>query len=105
MPLDDPQRRVGETTARGLGWDHQKRRAALLNCLIEGEPCWWCAQPMFRWQNLAADHSIPRARGGRVADRLLHSRCNTERGDGSKDNERPALAIKLRTMVRTSRNW
>lgn len=96
---------MATTTDKGLGWAHQKRRAALLRCLIDGELCWWCGKPMHKWQRLAADHSIARARGGRVADRLLHEKCNLERGDGSRDNERPALAIQLRTMVRTSRNW
>lgn len=96
---------MATTTDKGLGWAHQKRRAVLLSLLIEGEPCWWCARPMYRWQKLSADHSIPRAQGGRVADRLLHSPCNAERGDGTKDNERPALAVQLRTMVRTSRDW
>ncbi|MBZ4619378.1 hypothetical protein GBO18_05235 [Mycobacterium avium subsp. hominissuis] len=29
-----------------------------------------------------------------VADRLLHGPCNSERGDGSRDHERPALTGK-----------
>lgn len=39
---------------------------------------------------LAADHSIARAIGGTKADRLLHSKCNSQRGDGSRDRIRPA---------------
>ncbi|MGW5377452.1 hypothetical protein ACWESM_18600 [Nocardia sp. NPDC003999] len=40
---------------------------------------------------LEGDHSTPRSRGGRVADRLLHSTCNRQRGDGSRDHLRPAV--------------
>ncbi|WP_307677173.1 hypothetical protein [Nocardia pseudovaccinii] len=45
-------------------------------------------------QGLDGDHSIARAHGGTVADRLLHSWCNRERGDGSRDHLRPALTGK-----------
>ncbi|MFE3081787.1 hypothetical protein ACFXG7_37485, partial [Nocardia tengchongensis] len=45
----------------------------------------------YRSQDLDADHSQPRSKGGMVADRLLHSGCNRERGDGSRDDLRPAL--------------
>lgn len=40
---------------------------------------------------LSGDHSIARATGGKQTDRLMHLRCNAERGDGSKDHLRPAL--------------
>lgn len=46
---------------------------------------------MFSEQILHADHTITRAAGGKIADRLLHKRCNEQRGDGSKDHQRPAL--------------
>jgi hypothetical protein len=42
-------------------------------------------------KKLAADHSIPRAMGGKRADRLLHSLCNKQRGDGRHDDQRPAV--------------
>ncbi|MFB9705116.1 hypothetical protein ACFFRM_29280, partial [Rhodococcus aetherivorans] len=35
--------------------------------------------------------SHARAHGGTVADRLLHSKCNSDRQDGSRDHERPAV--------------
>lgn len=53
---------------------------------------------MFKSQKLEADHSQTRSNGGKKADRLLHgynqlgNRCNQERGDGSRDHQRPALA-------------
>lgn len=46
---------------------------------------------MFLSQGLAGDHTIPRSAGGTRADRLLHGPCNAERGDGSRDHERPAI--------------
>jgi 5-methylcytosine-specific restriction endonuclease McrA len=96
---------MATTTSRGLGWQHQKRRAVLLRLLIDGTLCWWCGKPMYRSQDLSADHSIARAKGGRIADRLLHTPCNQQRGDGSKDHLRPALANALVTMPRTTREW
>ncbi|TQR82819.1 hypothetical protein D8S82_30325 [Mycobacterium hodleri] len=87
------------TTARGLGWDHQENRRRLLNRHREGSPCWWCGRPMHRdaarnWDGLAlhADHSRARARGGTTADRLLHDTCNKQRGDGTRDHLRPAAS-------------
>jgi hypothetical protein len=49
---------------------------------------------MYLEQGLAADHSVPRAAGGQLADRLLHGLCNSERGDGARDDQRPALTGK-----------
>ncbi|XTP37165.1 hypothetical protein ACORG1_13495 [Mycobacterium sp. TJFP1] len=42
-------------------------------------------------KTLAGDHSVPRALGGRLCDRLLHSTCNGQRGDGRLDRQRPVL--------------
>lgn len=87
------------TTERGLGWEHQRKREALLAVHRDGAPCWWCARPMYRdkarnfdGQALAADHIQARANGGTAAGRLLHGSCNSSRGDGSRDALRPALA-------------
>ncbi|PQM45676.1 hypothetical protein C1Y40_04120 [Mycobacterium talmoniae] len=82
------------TVQRGLGYRHKQQVAALKRQHIEGTPCWWCGEPMYLAQGLAGDHSIPRAVGGTVADRLLHGPCNSERGDGSRDHLRPALTGK-----------
>lgn len=84
----------GTTTQRGLGWQHQQQREALLRRLVPGTPCWWCGQGLYPEQGLHADHSIPRSQGGTRADRLVHKSCNLERGDGRNDWRRPALTGK-----------
>ncbi len=65
---------------------------------IEGSLCYWCGLPMFKekprnWdrKTLAGDHSVPRVAGGKLCDRLLHSTCNGQRGDGQLDSQRPVL--------------
>lgn len=89
------------TTERNLGHKHQQQRNRLFRNHTDGTKCWWCGRKMYRDKTLnfdqlplAADHSIPRSRGGTLADRLLHGRCNSERGDGSRDDQRPALTGK-----------
>lgn len=82
------------TTARGLGQRHRQQVAHLKSIHIEGTPCWWCGKPMFLRDGLSGDHSVPRSRGGTLADRLLHAACNSARGDGSRDDERPAITGK-----------
>lgn len=91
--------RKANTTSRGLGWRHQQAVAALFRKLTDGTLCWWCDLPMFRdklrnWdmRTLAGDHTIPRARGGSLADRLLHATCNEQRGDGTNDDDRPSVS-------------
>lgn len=86
------------TTQRGLGWQHQQQTASLKRKHVDGTACWWCSQPMYRdaarnfdGRVLEGDHTVSRAHGGTKTDRLLHGRCNGERGDGSKDNQRPAI--------------
>lgn len=86
-----PGRHTRTTTARGLGWRHQQRVAALKRNHLDGTPCWWCGEPLYLSQGLSGDHSIPRSAGGSLADRLLHSWCNSARGDGSRDHLRPAV--------------
>jgi hypothetical protein len=65
---------------------------------VEGTPCWWCAEAMHISQGLHGDHSLPRAHGGILPDRLLHSWCNEERGDGCRDHLRPALTGKRKSQ-------
>ncbi|QDP44204.1 HNH endonuclease [Gordonia phage JuJu] len=95
------------TTQKHLGWSHQQNARHLKAQHVDGTPCWWCGRPMWRDRtrnydynphstdpasgSLAADHSHPRAHGGRKADRLLHGQCNKERGAGNHDHQRPAL--------------
>lgn len=80
------------TTARGLGWQHQKQRERLLRMHRDGDACWWCGEPMYRSQSLDADHEEARINGGALASRLLHSSCNRSRKDGARDAQRPAVA-------------
>ena len=102
MPTDVPPEK------RGLGHDHRRQRARLINLLKAKTRagatirCWWCGEPLHAepalnpdGKPLEADHSKPRSRYGtdhNPADRLLHHRCNRERGDGSRDHLRPAVA-------------
>lgn len=93
-----PGKRAESTTARGLGWRHQQEVERLRARHRDGAACYWCARPMFRdaarnfdGKTLEGDHSDPRSRGGRKADRLLHSTCNRQRGDGARDDLRPAV--------------
>lgn len=88
------------TTSRGLGHIHQTQRRRLLYNHIDGTPCWWCDKPMYReaaknWDSkpLEADHSKSRRDHGpnQLADRLLHSQCNRQRGAGDRDHQRPAI--------------
>ena len=90
--MTTPGRGPRSTTARGLGWEHQKQRERLLAAHRDGTPCWWCGEPMYRSQPLDADHEEARAHGGTRASRLLHSRCNRSRKDGARDDQRPAVA-------------
>ena len=90
------------TTERGLGWDDQKQRERLLKLHVDGTPCWWCGEPMYRTQDLDADHDTARAHGGQHANRLLHTPCNRARGDGSRDHLRPALQ---RAPTQPAYNW
>ncbi|WP_064442610.1 hypothetical protein [Hoyosella altamirensis] len=98
------------TTARGLGHRHQQQHKRLLAKHVDGTLCWWCGKPMYRdkthnpdSRTLEADHSKARSIHGtsHLADRLLHSKCNRERGDGSRDHQRPALTGK---QTQTSSN-
>lgn len=91
-------RRTRNTTRAGLGWAHQQQVERLRRSHIDGSPCYWCGQPLYRdktrnWdgRSLHGDHTLARSHGGRVADRLLHHTCNSQRGDGNRDDERPAL--------------
>jgi hypothetical protein len=70
---------TGNTTARGLGWDHQKRRARLLPAAL-GTPCPIqgprCDGIMTDPRRMDLDHSVPRALGGTAGDRIVCSSCN-----------------------------
>lgn len=84
---------------QGRGWAHDKTRARLIHSHTDGTPCWWCGKPMYKdpklnWDQRAlhADHSRALGQYGahnNLADRLLHATCNQQRGDGTRDHQRP----------------
>jgi hypothetical protein len=85
-----------------MDYAHEVNRDRMLTRHVDGRRCWWCARPMYRdktknWdgKSLHAEHTRTRkfhgVKGNR-ADRLMHDTCNKQRGDGSRDDQRPALA-------------
>jgi 5-methylcytosine-specific restriction protein A len=67
----------GTTTARGLGWAYQQKRARIL--ARDSGVCWLCGLPGAD----TIDHVVPRARGGGHDEtnlRAAHLRCNARRG-------------------------
>lgn len=76
-------RQRGTTTQRGLGSDHQRRRAALLpaaigtRCPIAGPRC---DGIMTNPKRMDLDHSTPRVLGGQHGDRITCSPCNRSTG-------------------------
>ncbi len=109
-----PNKTPRTTTQKRLGHDHQIHRTRLIARHVDGTPCWWCGRPMHRdrrknWDynpratrkdgkpdtssgSLAGDHTRARAtHTNTVADRLLHGTCNKNRGDGARDDQRPAI--------------
>jgi hypothetical protein len=99
----------GATTLKGLGYEHQQQRAKLMRQLDDGTPCAHCGRPMYRdavrnWDSmpLEADHTLPRSRGGTIADRLLHAKCNRSRGAGD-DTTTTTTIIEYPTV--TSIEW
>ena len=95
------------TTEKGLGWRHQQAAERLRRRHRDGTPCDWCGAPMYlddtrNWDydpdirgsgHLQADHgAMTRSEAIRTGiliplpDRLLHRRCNQQRGDGVNDH-------------------
>ena len=71
----------GNTTAIGLGAEHQAARKRALAAMPEGAPCGMCGQPMFHAQRLQYDHVIPRSLGGKNGPRrIVHAVCNGRAG-------------------------
>jgi 5-methylcytosine-specific restriction endonuclease McrA len=93
------------TTQAGLGYAHQKARAAALAAFRDGTPCPYCPYPMYRWQALELDHVIPRALGGISGPvRLAHAVCNRRAGGRIGGRIRARQRAQQRKWV-TSRNW
>jgi hypothetical protein len=100
-------KRKPTTTEKGLGWRHQRKVDALKRQHHDGTPCDWCGKPMYldptrNWDydpdkpgsgKLQGDHGeMTRAEAIRrgipipLPDRLMHGRCNQQRGDGINDH-------------------
>jgi 5-methylcytosine-specific restriction endonuclease McrA len=93
-----PARARKTTTQAGLGYAHQKARAAALAALRDGTPCPYCGHPMYRTQRLELDHVIPRALGGIGGQtRLTHALCNRRMGG--------RLGGRMRARQRAQRRW
>jgi 5-methylcytosine-specific restriction endonuclease McrA len=75
------KRHRGTTTERGLGYAHQKDGRRLKAVHRDGDLCWRCGQPMYKWQALERDHVTPRAYGGADGPAVLaHAHCNRSAG-------------------------
>lgn len=80
----------GTTRERGLGAPHVADRKRLLAVLRDGEPCWRCGQPMYKWQELDRDHVVDRALGGTMGPAVLaHASCNRSAGAKLGNQLRP----------------
>jgi hypothetical protein len=74
---------MATTRERGLGSAHEADKRRLLALHHDGDPCWRCGLPMFRWQRLDRDHVTDRAHGGTDGPAVLaHASCN--RGAGAR---------------------
>lgn len=73
----------------GQGYDHERRRAALLP-FAYGQVCPFygrvpqCAGEMRRGDALDLDHSVPKSLGGEHGDRIAHAACNRSWGNGTR---------------------
>jgi hypothetical protein len=71
----------GTTAQRGLGAPHVADKKRLKALLRDGDPCWRCGQPMYKWQALERDHVVDRALGGAQGPAVLaHQSCNRSAG-------------------------
>lgn len=71
----------GTTAQRGLGASHVADLKRLKAMHRDGDPCWRCGKPMYKWQALERDHIIDRALGGADGPAVLaHMACNRAAG-------------------------
>jgi hypothetical protein len=83
----------GTTAQRGLGAAHVADRKRLLARHRDGDPCWRCGQPMYKWQELDRDHVVDRALGGTTGPAVLaHRSCNRSAGARLGNQLRPLNA-------------
>jgi len=80
----------GTTAQRGLGTAHQADKKRLKALHRDGDPCWRCGQPMYKWQDLDRDHIVDRALGGANGPAVLaHASCNRSAGARLSNQIRP----------------
>ena len=94
----------GTTTQRGLGSGHVADKKRLMALHRDGDLCWRCGQPMYKWQKLNRDHVIDRALGGAQGPAVLaHEHCNKSAGArlGNKLQPRPRFATGRDTICST----
>jgi hypothetical protein len=63
-------------TARGYGYQHQRRRQQAISRMTPGQPCTRCGAPIQPTDNLHLDHTDDRR--GYLG--LAHARCNVTAG-------------------------
>ena len=83
---------TGTTAQRGLGSGHVADKKRLMAFHRDGDLCWRCGQPMYKWQELDRDHVVDRALGGTQGPAVLaHASCNRSAGArlGNKLQPRP----------------
>ncbi len=124
MATTTPKRKT--TTERGLGHRHRQAVDTLKRRHVDGSPCDWCGKPRYldatrNWDYdpevsysgvLQGDHgAMTRAEAVRrgipipLPDRLLHRRCNQQRGDGVNDHLAAANRVEASTPERLAMPW
>lgn len=101
-----PARKRPSPAARGYDHAHRTRAERLRANHIDGTPCWWCGEPMYRDRTRNPDYDPTATRSDGQpdptsgvlhrdhiddGDQLLHGLCNKQRGNGHRDHQRPAL--------------
>lgn len=97
-------RYAGTTAQRGLGGYHQADKKRLLALHRDGDLCWRCGQPMYKWQKLDRDHVIDRSLGGASGPAVLaHASCNRRAGArlGNRLQSRTAASAGSNVICRT----
>ena len=83
MPVARRRPVAGGTTARGLGYRHRQRVAALKRAHVPGTPCARCGLPMHDVRGLDGGHADGQERAlgsGALPTRLEHATCNRRAG-------------------------
>ena len=74
------ENRRGTITERGLGWEHQKARKAILDKVGPITACPHCDAPIDASNPITGEHGIPRVDGGTEVTELICRLCNSASG-------------------------